>query len=157
MNSYRSVLRTVVVVWFSAAALWACTGDATHTQVVSSPPATTLQAPAPQHTKNIPTAKQLAVGKRTVVVRDLPAVGQRVYRAIWQGGPFAYDKDGTTFYNRERLLPMHPRGYYREYTVAAARARNRGAKRIVCGGRKKTPDVCYYTADHYASFLTIIP
>lgn len=149
-------MRMATAIWLGAAALWACTGDATAPQV-TQPPAVELRAPKPQYTKNIPTAKQLAVGKRTVFAHNLPAIGKRVYRLIWQGGPFTYDKDGTTFYNREGLLPKHPRGYYREYTVAAARARSRGAKRIVCGGPKKTPEVCYYTADHYASFLTIIP
>ena len=73
------------------------------------------------------------------------------------GGPFPYEKDGTVFGNRERLLPANPRGYYREYTVAAPGARNRGARRIVCGGRQPTqPDACYYTADHYASFSRIV-
>lgn len=145
-----------VAALFSTAILWACTGDASHTPVAQAPVAQ-LQTPTKQSKPKIPTAKQLAAGKRTITVGSLPAVGKRVYRAIWQGGPFAYDKDGTTFFNRERLLPKHPRGYYREYTVAAPRARSRGAKRIVCGGPKKTPTVCYYTADHYASFLTIIP
>jgi ribonuclease T1 len=72
------------------------------------------------------------------------------------GGPFPYEKDGTTFFNRERLLPSQTRGYYREYTVKTPGARNRGARRIVCGGKEPTrPDSCYYTADHYASFRRI--
>ncbi len=66
-------------------------------------------------------------------------------------------KDGTVFGNRERLLPAKHRGYYREYTVARNGARNRGAKRIVCGGvRPAAPDGCYYTSDHYASFRRIV-
>ena len=74
------------------------------------------------------------------------------------GGPFPYDKDGTVFGNRERLLPGKPRGYYREYTVETPRAKNRGARRIVCGGEPPVrPEVCYYTADHYASFARIAP
>ena len=80
------------------------------------------------------------------------------YRLIRSGGPFPYEKDGTVFGNRERLLPRHPRGFYREYTVATPRARHRGARRIVCGGRQPTrPVACYYTADHYASFRRIVP
>ncbi len=155
MKGHRGLLR-IVVASFVASLLWACADDTTHTQVVS-PPVAELQTPSTQQTKNIPTAEQLAVGKRTILARDLPAVGKRVYRLIWRGGPFPYDKDGAVFGNRERLLPSRPRGYYHEYTVATAQASSRGAKRIVCGGRKKTPSVCYYTADHYASFLTIIP
>lgn len=76
---------------------------------------------------------------------------------IYQGGPFRYDKDGTVFGNRERLLPNKDRGYYREYTVRTPGERTRGARRIVCGGLKPTtPDTCYYTDDHYASFRKIV-
>jgi ribonuclease T1 len=53
------------------------------------------------------------------------------------------------------LLPRHPRGYYHEYTVPTPRARDRGARRIVCGGPKKQVDDCYYTDDHYATFKRI--
>lgn len=88
---------------------------------------------------------------------DLPQEARRTYRLIGQGGPFPYRKDGTTFFNRERLLPAKPRGYYREYTVRTPGASNRGARRIVCGGQEPTkPSNCYYTADHYASFRLII-
>ena len=74
---------------------------------------------------------------------------------IQRGGPFPYRKDGTTFQNRERLLPTKPRGYYREYTVPTPGARDRGARRIVAGGNP--PEVFYYTADHYSSFRQIEP
>ncbi len=93
----------------------------------------------------------------TVSVTELPKQGQQVYALIGQGGPFAYDKDGVVFGNREQLLPKHKRGYYREYTVKTSGVRNRGAKRIVCGGLQvQTPDVCYYTEDHYSSFRKIV-
>lgn len=94
----------------------------------------------------------------TIALAELPREGRTVYRRILQGGPFAYEKDGTVFFNRERLLPQQRRGYYREYTVARPGARNRGARRIVCGGFTPTaPDGCYYTSDHYASFKKIAP
>ncbi len=93
----------------------------------------------------------------TVSVTQLPKQGQQVYALIGQGGPFAYDKDGVVFGNREQLLPKHKRGYYREYTVKTSGVRNRGAKRIVCGGLQvQSPDVCYYTEDHYSSFRKIV-
>lgn len=91
-----------------------------------------------------------------VALGDLPAQAQQTHEKIHAGGPFPYAKDGSVFGNRERRLPMQARGYYREYTVATPGARNRGARRIVCGGHQpKTPDVCYYTQDHYASFSRI--
>ncbi len=94
---------------------------------------------------------------KTVALALLPHQELETYRLIFQGGPFPYAKDGTVFGNRERLLPSHPRGYYREYTVKPLYSKNRGVRRIVCGGPITTPDVCYYTADHYASFRKIVP
>ena len=93
----------------------------------------------------------------SVAVSALPAQGQETHSLIRQGGPFPYAKDGSVFGNRERLLPLNKRGYYREYTVRTPGSRDRGARRIVCGGPATTPDVCYYTADHYASFRQIVP
>ena len=82
---------------------------------------------------------------------------QHTEAAIRQGGPFRYANDGGVFGNRERLLPAQPRGYYREYTVKTPGVRDRGARRIVCGGSQPTrPQSCYYTADHYASFARIV-
>ncbi len=104
-------------------------------------------------------ARQEAAPAGTAQIRlaDLPPQGQSTYQKILQGGPFPYEKDGTVFGNRERLLPRQQRGYYREYTVATPGARNRGARRIVCGGvQPKVPDGCYYTSDHYASFRRIV-
>ncbi|MDR1967643.1 MAG: hypothetical protein LBQ32_02975 [Burkholderiaceae bacterium] len=92
-----------------------------------------------------------------VMATDLPVQGQRTYRLILRGGPFAHGKDGVVFGNRERLLPLARRGYYREYTVETPGARNRGTRRIVCGGLRPTaPDACWYTGDHYASFSRIV-
>ena len=93
----------------------------------------------------------------TIRLQELPRQGEQVYALIHQGGPFESEKDGTVFGNRERLLPLFRRGYYREYTVPTPGLRHRGARRIVCGGRPVKPDVCYYTADHYASFRKIVP
>jgi ribonuclease T1 len=93
----------------------------------------------------------------SLLVSEMPREGQKTYQLILQGGPFPYEKDGTVFGNRERLLPRHARGYYREYTVRTPGARNRAARRIVCGGQEPTrPKACYYTEDHYASFRLIV-
>ena len=75
--------------------------------------------------------------EESIALTDLPVQGQRTYQAILDGGPFRYDKDGTVFGNRERILPAARRGHYREYTVPTPGARNRGARRIVCGGEQR--------------------
>lgn len=93
----------------------------------------------------------------TIRLAELPAQGTQVYTLIFQGGPFAHERDGVVFGNRERLLPLNKRGYYLEYTVPTPGLRHRGVKRIVCGGQRTAPDACYYTADHYESFRKIVP
>jgi ribonuclease T1 len=95
--------------------------------------------------------------QETVALAELPVQGQRTYGAILNGGPFRHEKDGTVFGNRERLLPQERRGHYRDYTVDTPGSRDRGAKRIVCGGERTAPSACWYTADHYASFRRIVP
>jgi len=110
-------------------------------------------APSAQAT---PAAKSSASSIPTIALAELPEQGRNTYRLIFKGGPFAYEKDGVVFGNRERLLPAKQRGYYREYTVKTPGSRDRGARRIVCGGQPRTPDDCYYTADHYASFRRIV-
>lgn len=97
-----------------------------------------------------------AVSADGVALAQLPEQAQQTYRLIRAGGPFPYDKDGTVFGNRERLLPRQSRGHYREYTVKTPGSRDRGARRIVCGGSEpRQPQACYYSADHYASFRLI--
>lgn len=87
---------------------------------------------------------------------QLPEEARQTHRAIEAGGPFPYAKDGSVFGNRERLLPARPRGYYREYTVRTPGARDRGARRIVCGSHEPPrPQACFYTEDHYTSFRRI--
>lgn len=90
-------------------------------------------------------------GLATVAASALPAEARRTLRLIDQGGPFPYDRDGTVFGNVERILPRHPRGWYREYTVPTPGERDRGARRIVAG----QDGTRYYTADHYDSFAVV--
>ena len=92
----------------------------------------------------------------TVAIADLPAEARDTLANVRRGPPFPYERDAIAFGNREQLLPAKPRGYYREYTVRTPGVKTRGARRIVCGGRPKSPDACWYTSDHYQSFSRII-
>ena len=80
----------------------------------------------------------------------LPAEAHATLALIDRGGPYPYRQDGTTFQNRERLLPQRARGHYREFTVDTPGLGHRGARRIVTGG--DPPSEWYYTDDHYGSF-----
>jgi ribonuclease T1 len=123
-----------------------------------------LWRPLLQWGAGIGIAGLLAVGtleareSESVPLARLPAEAQAVHRAIHKGGPFAYPKDGSVFGNYEHQLPNEPRGYYHEYTVATPGVRDRGARRIVCGGHPVTaPVTCYYTGNHYAKLERIVP
>ncbi len=98
----------------------------------------------------------LQVNAGEVVLASLPREASATHALILDGGPFPFEKDGVAFGNRERLLPLAKRGFYREYTVKTPGMRHRGARRIVCGGAARTPQACYYTSDHYASFRKIL-
>ncbi|WP_321796158.1 ribonuclease [Caballeronia sp. J97] len=126
--------------------------------VASASPAPVLPAEPVREAQMRPrdaTGGQARDGLATVHIAQLPRQAVATLRLIEAGGPFPFEKDGVVFGNRERLLPRQARGYYHEYTVPTPRARDRGARRIVCGGPKKQLGDCYYTDDHYASFKRI--
>jgi ribonuclease T1 len=103
-------------------------------------------------------ARDMPAVSATVALAQLPPEAQETERLVHRGGPFPYSKDGSTFGNRERILPLRARGFYREYTVKTPGSRDRGARRIVCGGRERqVPEACFYTDDHYTSFRRIVP
>lgn len=89
---------------------------------------------------------------RTIHADELPPEAIDTLVLIDQDGPFPYSKDGSTFQNREGLLPDHPRGWYREYTVETPGSDDRGARRIVGGD----DGVLFWTDDHYDSFSQIV-
>jgi len=91
-------------------------------------------------------------GLQWVRQEELPVEAQDTLALIDSGGPFPYDKDGSTFRNLEGLLPGHPSGYYAEYTVPTPGSTDRGARRIITGEGGEL----YWTADHYASFERIV-
>lgn len=85
-------------------------------------------------------------------VPELPVEARATLALIKAGGPYPYAQDGRVFSNREKLLPLQDRGYYREYTVRTPGVRDRGARRIVAGNGGEY----YYSADHYRSFMRIL-
>lgn len=92
---------------------------------------------------------------QTIAVDALPAEARQTLSLIKQGGPYPFEKDGTVFGNREKILPKRSRGYYHEYTVVTPRSHDRGARRIIAGGVPATSGEYYYTEDHYTSFKKI--
>jgi ribonuclease T1 len=88
-----------------------------------------------------------------ISIERLPSEARSTIQLIEQGGPFPYPrKDGTVFGNRERLLPILPRGSYREYTVPTPGLRTRGARRIISAPKR----IYYYTGDHYKTFQEVV-
>lgn len=106
-----------------------------------------LPAGAQAHAHHTAQQADLAI----ISVAELPPEARDTLRAIKQGGPFAYPRDGVVFGNFERILPKQPRGYYHEYTVKTPGAHNRGTRRIISGETSEY----YYTADHYQTFKRI--
>lgn len=100
-------------------------------------------------------SSEAAAGIAWVDLAELPPEASETLRLIKAGGPFPYDKDGTRFGNRERVLPQRPPDHYTEYTVRTPGERTRGARRIVAGGEPRTSGEYYYTGDHYKSFRRI--
>jgi len=88
----------------------------------------------------------------TMTVEQLPPEGIETLELIASDGPFPYDKDGSTFSNREGILPQEPKGFYAEYTVITPGEDDRGARRIVSGD----DGARFYTSDHYASFREVV-
>jgi len=119
------------------------------TATATAPPATATISPKATAT---PSTSKAPRGMATITLDELPPEARETIALIQQGGPFPYSKDGTTFQNRERLLPNQPRGYYREYTVITPGENDRGARRIIGGDNGEL----YYTADHYNSFAWIL-
>ena len=84
---------------------------------------------------------------------QLPPEALITIKNIKNGGPFPFpNHDGTTFSNREEMLPSKPLSYYKEYTVPTPGIHSRGAQRIVTGESGEM----YYTPDHYNTFERVI-
>lgn len=119
---------------------------------------TASEEPAPTQTERAPTESGQEdeapppSGGGEISQQEAQEIG-RVLALVDAGGPFPHEQDGTTFSNREGLLPEQPEGHYKEYTCETPGSDDRGARRLVIGEGGET----YYTADHYSSFTRIDP
>ncbi len=145
--------------WVAIAVLaivaWLALRDAPPTSVPAQP--TVAQAPAAARARVGDDALALPPPMPASATRDsvrypdfLPPEAIATLRLIERGGPYPHRQDDGVFGNRERRLPLQSRGYYREYTVETPGSRDRGARRIIAGGRP--PGEFFYTDDHYRSF-----
>jgi ribonuclease T1 len=162
-------LLAALVVFASVAGCVAAPGGTSQSAPQSAPALATRKATATrvQATATRTAGKATATPKRrstaaatrtpddglpAVAFDRLPKEAHDTIRLIRQDGPFPYEKDGSTFGNREGLLPKRPNGYYKEYTVITPGSRDRGARRIVAGRGGEL----YYTDDHYDSFKRVV-
>jgi ribonuclease T1 len=100
----------------------------------------------PAGARDTPEARSVEIS-----VAQLPKEARATLALIKRGGPFPYQRDGITFGNFEKRLPLKKRGYYREYTVPTPGSADRGARRIIAGAGGEY----YYTENHYRSFRRI--
>ncbi|NYJ75494.1 ribonuclease domain-containing protein [Allobranchiibius huperziae] len=114
-----------------------------------SAPSTTLLS-VTQPASSSSTSKDTS-GLGTVAYADLPSGARHTLSLVDKGGPYPYRQDGTVYQNRNRDLPIQPRGYYHEYTVVTPGSGDRGPRRIVVG----RDGTAYYTADHYDTFRRV--
>jgi ribonuclease T1 len=165
----RGGFPALVVLLLAVLLLAACGAAATDTPAPQpgAPSGATATAPATARTTGTASATATVRATRTpkatatphsidglpvIAYDDLPREAHETLRLIERGGPFPYRQDGSTFQNRERLLPRKPGGYYREYTVETPGEDDRGARRIVAGEEGEL----YYTDDHYSSFRRVV-
>lgn len=113
-------------------------GEETPANPAASSPSVSTDAPGSEIADRIETA-------------GLPSEVGETVALVAAGGPFPYDRDDTTFGNREGRLPDQRYGYYREYTVPTPGSPDRGARRLVVGAAGEV----FYTDDHYGSFTRI--
>lgn len=78
---------------------------------------------------------------------DLQPTLDRIARGVRN----SHRNDGSTFQNRERRLPLKPKGYYREYVHPTPNTGGPGPQRVIIG---QDGDV-WYTPDHYNTFRRI--
>lgn len=144
-----ALLAVAFVAWRQADGTGETSGPVITARASSSARVTTVsRSPAPASRTSIDPVS----GLPWIDAAALPVQARTVLVQIDRGGPYTYDKDGTTFRNAEGLLPKQPTGFYKEYTVVLPGSNDRGPVRIVVGG---TNEFFYWTTDHYETFSRI--
>lgn len=149
MTPFARRLAGLVGLLVVVALVWWGTGGGPDDGGSDAPAATATSAPsggAPSGLPELPLLDAI-----TIPISELPPEAVDTLGLIEAGGPYPFAKDGSVFANREKLLPLEKRGYYREYTVPTPGSPDRGARRIVVGGQGEA----YYSADHYETFQRI--
>jgi ribonuclease T1 len=91
-------------------------------------------------------------GLEIVKAASLPPEARTTLKLIDSNGPYPYSRDGVVYNNLEKILPKQAKGYYHEYTVVTPGSKDRGARRVIAGGKGER----FYTDDHYASFKEVV-
>ncbi|GAB3623423.1 ribonuclease domain-containing protein [Mariniluteicoccus endophyticus] len=157
-NKYAPVVVLVLVVALAAVAWWL--NRPADTSTSGKPTASSIRkvstSPEASRTRGGTTRTTAGIDPDTglpwVEQSALPKEAQQVLAQIDRGGPYAYDKDGSTFGNLEGRLPKKQRGYYKEYTVKTPGEGDRGARRIVTGAGDTQ---FFWTDDHYETFARV--
>jgi ribonuclease T1 len=159
----RSIVGLVVALVTAALVWWTQSGGSTpgsDPSAQGSPTTSATVSPTHDYTETNtassepgqqPAGTDPVSGLPLVALAQLPPEAADTVDLIDAGGPFPEDEDGSTFENREELLPEEPPGYYAEYTVPTPGSDDRGARRIVAGDEGEL----YWTGDHYRSFERI--
>lgn len=129
-------------------------GGGSETTTPAATASTPVPAPGDGQTEDggqAPSGGSVASAEANLSEEEARGIAQAL--AAIETGELPFERDGTTFQNREGLLPQRDRGYYREYTVITPGSDDRGARRLVIGAGGET----FYTRDHYGSFVRIEP
>ena len=150
LTGVRSSIARVIAVLFAVGLLAGCAAG------LESGAGTASVAPASQalgqdqYATSAPA--QPTTDLPTMPIADLPPEEIDTLVLIADGGRILYSQDGSTFNNREQILPQAPSGFYAEYTVVTPGSDDRGARRIVAGDDGSR----FYTEDHYDSFREVV-
>ena len=149
-----SLLTAAAATTWSIAA--ACPSDAPGLAQHQVQPAAVVETAALAATHRMTDSETAAVASPSSPIPAYAAQALGVIRRTGEAPPGF--RGGTPFHNNEHLLPPRTSAgasvRYREWDVHPwVRGRNRGAERLVTG----SDGSAYYTADHYQSFVRVLP